>query len=109
MKLTDIVKELNLKLLTGLELPDREVSGGYVSDMLSDVIAHAREGNVWVTLQIHMNVIAVAGMKEISAVIIVNGRVPDEETLKKAEQENIPVLGTDMSAFEIVGKLYPLV
>ena len=108
MKLTDIVKELNLTVKSGADLLDREVSGGYVSDLLSDVLAHASTDNIWVTLQIHLNIIPIASMKDLAGIIIVNGRQPDAETLHKADTENIPILGTDMSAFRIVGKLYQL-
>ena len=108
MNLNEIVKKLNLDVKTGKNLLDRKVTGGYASDLLSDVLAHAEKNNIWVTLQIHLNIIPVASMKEISAIIIVNGRGPDKETLKKAEDEKIPVLGTEMRAFQVVGKLYQL-
>ncbi len=108
MKLRDIVEKLDLSIQSGSDFLDREVTGGYVSDMLSDVLAHASEDDIWVTLQIHLNIIAIASMKDISGIVIVNGRQPDEETLNKAHTEKIPVLGTDMSAFQVVGKLYQL-
>ena len=108
MKLTDIIDQLGLHVQAGAEYVDREVKGGYVSDMLSDVLKHASEGDVWVTLQIHLNVMAIAGMREIAAIIIVNDRQPDEETLEKATAEHIPVLGTHMNAYQVVGKLYQL-
>ena len=65
-------------------------------------------GDVWVTFQIHLNVMTIASMKEIAAIILVCGRRPDEETLQKAVAEKIPVLGTTMSAFQVVGELYQL-
>ena len=108
MKITDIAKSLKLDIISGDELLTRKVTGGYVSDMLSDVIAHARKGVIWITLQTHLNIIAVASMKEVSCIIIVNGRQPDEETMKKAEDEKIPILGTKMNAFQVAGKLYQL-
>ena len=108
MKIAELVKSLNLDILGGKELLNGEVTGGYVSDLLSDVIAHAKKGDIWVTLQIHLNIIPVASMKELSGIIIVNGRMPYVETLQKAEEEKIPVLGTKLNAFETVGKLYQL-
>ena len=108
MKLGDIVKQLGLDVKSGSDLLDKEVTGGYVSDILSDVLAHASEGDIWVTIQIHLNIIPIASMKEISGIIIANGRQPEEETLEKANAENVPVLGTNMSAFQVVGKLYRL-
>lgn len=108
MKLSDIVKGLNLSVKAGRTLPDREVTGGYAGDMLSDVLAHSRKGDIWVTLQVHLNIIPVASMKELAGIIIVNDRSPDEETLRKAEEENIPVMGTRMNTFQVVTGLYKL-
>jgi hypothetical protein len=108
MKLEEIVRKLKLDVISGDNLLDRKVTGGYMSDMLSDVIAHSKKGNIWVTLQTHLNIIPVASMKEVSGIIIVNRRQPDEDTLKKAREENVPILGTDMKAFQAVGKLYQL-
>ena len=104
--LKDIVEKLNLKIVSG-DL-NKEVSGGYSSDLLSDVIANAEKDNIWVTLQIHVNIVAVANLKEIAGIILVNGRQPEDATLIKAQQENIPIMLTDLSTFEIVGKLYEL-
>ncbi len=108
MKISEIIKELNLTVLSGKDLLEKEITGGYVSDMLSDVLANSKKGNIWVTLQTHLNVISVASIKELSGIIIVNGRKPDEDSLKKAEDEKIIVLSTNERSFQIVGKLYEL-
>ncbi len=86
----------------------RAVTGVYVSDLLSDVLAHAQEGELWVTLQIHPNIVAVAAMKELSGIVLVNGRTPEDETLEKANDEDLPVMTTEMRAFKLAGKLYGL-
>jgi serine kinase of HPr protein (carbohydrate metabolism regulator) len=106
--LKEIVKELNLKVVSAAGNLDKEVSGGYASDLLSDVIANSKKGNVWITLQTHQNIVAVATLKELVGIIIVNGRKPEEETLKKAEKENISTIVTKWPTFEIVGRLYEL-
>ena len=108
MKLNQVIKELELEVKFKVSNLDKEVSGGYASDLLSDVIANAKKGNIWITLQIHPNIIGVATLKELAGIIIVNAREPEEETLKKAEQENIPIMVTELPAFEITGKLYRL-
>ncbi len=108
MKLTDIIKSLDLKIKSGSDLLDREVTGGYVSDILSSVLTHAEQGNIWVTYQRHLNIVPIAGAKDISGIIVVSGRQIDKETLEKAEEEKIPILGTGMDAFQVVGKLYQL-
>ncbi len=84
------------------------MKGGYVSDLLSDVMAQSKEGDIWVTLQAHPNIIAVASLKELAGIVIVQGRKPEEETLKKAQNEEIPILVSDLQAFEIVGRLYQM-
>lgn len=109
MKIKEIIEKLQLKTLTGQKNLEVEVTGGYTSDLLSDVIANSKEGNLWITLQTHQNIIAVAKLKDLAGIIIVNNREPDEETLKKANEENVPVLCTDRIAFEISGKLYELI
>jgi len=106
MNLKDLVKEFNLEVKTGTAHLDGEVTGGYVSDLLSDVLAHAEEGVLWVTLHIHQNIVAVASHKGLSGIVLVYGRQPEKDTMAKAEEENIPILVSDLSAFELVGRLY---
>ncbi|MFZ6016771.1 MAG: serine kinase [Nitrospirota bacterium] len=106
MKLQEIVDSLSLEVKTASSNLTREVTGGYVSDLLSDVIANSKEGNIWVTLQTHQNIVAVATLKELSGIILVNNRNPDTETSKKAEEEGIPIMVSPLPAFELVGKLY---
>ncbi|UCE42635.1 MAG: serine kinase [Candidatus Aminicenantes bacterium] len=108
MKIKEIIEKLQLKALAGQANLDVDVSGGYTSDLLSDVIANSKEGNLWITLQIHQNTIAVARLKDLAGIIIVNNREPDDDTLKKANKENVPVLCSQEMAFEISGKLYEL-
>ena len=108
MKLADLVDQLNLEVRSAPNRLDQEVTGGYASDLLSDVIANSREGNVWVTLQIHQNIVAVASMKDLAGIILVSGREPEEDTVGKAEKESIPVMVTRLPAFELVGRLYGL-
>ena len=108
MKIKDIVKTLDLQVISGDELLEREVTGGYTGDLLSDVLANSKEGNLWITIQIHQNIIAVASSKELSGIIIVNGRKPEEETLKSAQIEKIPVIISNLLTYEVVGRLYEI-
>ncbi len=109
MNLNEIIEKLKLQVLTAQDKLDAEVSYGYTSDLLSDVIANSKEGNLWITLQTHQNIIAVAKLKDLAGIIIVNNRKPEEETLKKAEEENVPLITTEETAFNISGKLYQLI
>ena len=106
MKVSDLVRELNLTVFCGEAGLDAEISGGYTSDLLSDVMGHI--GMLWVTMQTHQNIVAVATLKDVAAVLIVNGASPDEETLEKGKEEDVPLLGTPLSAFEVTGKIYSL-
>ena len=108
MKLVDVVDRLGLQVRSARERLDRSVTGGYASDLLSDVLANGREGDIWVTLQIHQNIVAVASLKELAGIILVNGREPEEDTVEKAESEGIPVLVSGLPAFELVGRLFGL-
>ncbi len=108
MTLSDLAARLELTVFTsGLSL-DRPVLGGYAGDLLSDVIGHGRKNDLWLTMQVHPNIVAVAVLKDLAGIVLVGGRVPAAETLAQAEREKIPVLGTALPAFEIAGRLYAL-
>ncbi len=108
MNLKEMVDVLRLEVKSGSDRLESEITGGYVSDLLSDVLAHGREGNIWITLQIHQNIVAVATVKDLSGIILINGRVPEEDTIQKAEEEHLPIMVSDMSAFDVAGRLYAL-
>ncbi|MFH0844499.1 MAG: DRTGG domain-containing protein [Pseudomonadota bacterium] len=108
MTLDDIVKKLDLKVRTGASELNREVTRGYVSDLMSDVIAHGREGDLWITLQTHQNVVAVAVMKSLSGIILVNDREPQADTIQKAEAEFMPIMISGLPTFELVGRLFAM-
>jgi predicted transcriptional regulator len=106
MKVSEIVESLNLKVFSGKSGLDKEISGGYTSDLLSDVMGNAEAGTIWVTLQTHKNIMAIASLKELAAIVLVKNYEPEEDTLAMSESENIPILGTDSETFEITGQIY---
>lgn len=108
MNVAKITEALHLKVYSGEAGLQNEVAGGYASDLLSDVMGNAQAGNIWVTLQTHKNVMAIASLKDISAVVLVKGLEPDTDTLAQSNEEGIPILSTDQDAFTIIGKLYEL-
>ena len=108
MKLKEIADKLNLEVKSGSDQLEKEVKGGYVSDLLSDVLANAEDDDLWITLQIHPNIIAIASMKGLAGIVMIGGREPQEDTLAKAKEENIAVLLSKMPAFELCGKLYAM-
>lgn len=106
MKVSELVKKYDLRVFAGEECLDKEVSGGYVSDLLSDVMGNAAENEVWITLQTHQNVAAIASLKDLAAVVLVKNLEPDEETLERSREEGIPLLGTGLETFEMAGRLW---
>jgi hypothetical protein len=105
VKLTELIQKLNLSVRSAKGHLEREITGGYASDLLSDVLANGEEGNIWITLQIHQNIIGVASIKDLAGIILVNGREPEPQTVEKAEAENIPVMVSELPTFKLVGKL----
>jgi hypothetical protein len=105
MTLNDLVKELGLEVRAGGSALETEVRGGYASDLLSDVIAHGQPGDLWVTLQRHQNIVAVASLKRLAGIVLVNGREPEADTLQKAGAEGVPLLVSALPTFELVGRL----
>lgn len=108
MKLSGLISELQAQVQCCEDTLDREVSWGYSSDLLSDVMANAAKNCIWITLQTHPNIVAVASLVGMSAILISRGAVPDPETLNKAVKEKIAVLTTDLPTFEAAGKIYQL-
>lgn len=109
ISLKEIVENLGLEVRTCPEkIETTKVSGGYVSDLMSDVIANSNERDIWVTIQAHQNIVAIATLKELAGVIIANGKQPDPETIERATKENVPILLSKMTSFDVVGKLYEM-
>jgi len=108
MKVTDIVEKLELTVFSGHEGLGRVITGGYSSDLLSDVMGHAASGAAWVTIQTHRNVMAIASLRDLSAVIITGGETPGDDTMAQSNEEGVPVLGTILNTFELSGRLYSL-
>jgi hypothetical protein len=108
MRLDEICHQLQLEVRAAPGKLETEVTGGYASDLLSCVMAKAQAGHVWVTLQSHPNVVAVASLANLAGVIITEGMNPDAATIEKAEEEGIPILTTDLTTYTVVGRLFEL-
>ena len=108
MDIGTIAKALNLKVMSATDRMTNKVTGGYTGDLLSDVMANSHEGDIWITRQVHQNVVAIATLKEHAGVILVNSCEPAKDTLEKAIQEHVPILVSDLPAFELTGRIYSL-
>ena len=109
MNLQEIIDRLNLTVLTEprdftLIQPD----GGYTSDLLSCVMAGAKNNYLWITLQAHLNIVAVAALLDVAAIIITENAQPDSATISKANAQDIVLLSTARPTFEIDGKLWEM-
>jgi predicted transcriptional regulator len=87
--------------LTGIEL-----TGCYISDLLSDVLAYAQPGMLWVTIHTHRNILSVASMKDIAAILFTCGRKPEAAIIAEAVGKGIFLLSTSLSTYETAGKLW---
>ena len=108
MKLEEINRQLGLETQTGVDKLHVEVTGGYASDLLSCVMAKAQAGNIWITLQSHPNIVAVASLLNLAGIIITEGMTPEATTIEKAEKEGIPILTTPLTTYTVVGRLFEL-
>lgn len=109
MTLQEIIEQLDLTLLTEIRDFDQITpSSGYASDLLSCVMASAQKQAIWITLQAHVNVVAIGSLLELSAIIISEGATPDSETIAKANDEGVTLLMTDKPTYYVSGRLWEL-
>jgi hypothetical protein len=107
MRIQQIIEELKLDILTDPALiKEQAIQTGYASDMLSCVMAAAKDRSLWVTLQSHLNIVAVATLLNLSAIIITEGNIPEPAVIEKANQENVILLATQQNTFATVGELW---
>ncbi|MBN1484583.1 MAG: serine kinase [Chloroflexia bacterium] len=108
MKLNEICTELELEVRTAADKLDRQVRAGYASDLLSCVMARAQSGSVWITIQGHPNIVAVASLLNLAGIIVAEGVMPDEATVAKAEEEGVPLLTSPLTMYTLAGRLFAL-
>jgi serine kinase of HPr protein (carbohydrate metabolism regulator) len=106
MTTQELIEKIGLKPLSQFE--HREITGVFVSDMLSDVMANAKSGNLWLTVQTHKSIIPAANLVDISAIVVTNGKQVPQETVDLATRYKIAILSTGLPTFDLVGKLYGL-
>jgi len=109
MNLQKIIDQLKLTVLTeSRDFTGITPAGGYCSDLLSCVMAGAKKGDLWITLQAHLNIVAVAALNELAAVIITENAQPDAASIAKANQQGVILLSTPQSTYEVNGRLWEL-
>jgi hypothetical protein len=100
MKVSELVVLCGGRLLTQAG-GDNEISCGYTCDLLSHVMANGREGMAWITVQTHMNVVAVASLHDLACVIIPEGIEVEEIILRKADEEGVAIVSSSRTAYEL--------
>ena len=109
MNLADIIQKLNLTVLTTpKDFAAINVDGGYCSDLLSCVMAGAKPANLWVTLQAHINIVAVASLTDSAAIIITEDAQPEADVIEKANSQDVTLLSTPPGNYQVSGKLWDL-
>ena len=108
MLIKEIVEKRGLTVLVGAEHLDADVTGGYVADLLSCVIAGAKPHDLWVTLQTHVNIVAVASLKEVAGIVVAEGAIVPDATLEKATQQGVVMLCSPQPIYETVKQLVAL-
>ena len=106
MNVKELAQKFNLNVAAGQNELDRPIKGGYCGDLLSDVMANAPNGSIWLTVQTHQNIVAVAVLHEMAAIVLTGGQEPDQETIEKANEEGIPILMWPATAFELAGRVH---
>ncbi len=103
MKLQEIIQKAQLNALTNVE--ERDVEGVFISDMLSDVMAAAKPGALWITVQTHSNIVSAANLVDLAAVVITNGKEVPPATIDLANRYHVVILSSSLAAFELATKL----
>jgi len=103
-KLPSILSVVEARPLT--DLTEAELAGCYISDLLSDVLANAEPGVLWVTIHTHRNILSVASMKDIAAILFTCGRTPEAAIIAEAVEKDILLLSTPLNTYETAGKLW---
>ena len=104
MTVVQLADQLALTVFSAPE-PDREVTGGYMGDLLSWVMGRAQSGDAWITIMSNPNVAAVAALSDVACVILTENVQPDPDLLKKAETQGINLLGSQDSSFRAAAAL----
>ncbi|NBG88965.1 DRTGG domain-containing protein [Isachenkonia alkalipeptolytica] len=108
MKVKDLLKEENFRIIAGEEGIEKELQGVYIGDLLSWVMAHLQENEAWITIQSHVNVIAVGVLNDAACILLAEGASLDEDAKKKANEENLAVIETNLTAYELAVKVNKL-
>lgn len=105
MKLSELIKELNLTVLTAENYTDRKIGGCYIGDLLSWVMGRAKQNDVWITIMNNINIVAVASLADCACVLLCEGVSADGDVIGKADEEGIVILKSEKTAYELAAAI----
>jgi hypothetical protein len=105
MKISDLIEKLDLKLITRPDYTDKEVTGCYVCDLLSRVMSMAKQGDVWITVQTNLNIVAIASLTEAACIIVPEDIEVDYDTVLKANSKDVTILGSALDGYNLCVRL----
>lgn len=108
MKVNELIEKISLECVAGNDGLSNEITGCYIGDLLSLAMAKVEEGNIWITVQTNINIVAVASLKDVACIIISDGFLPDKNTAERADKEGIAIISAPDSAYELAKKLSEL-
>ncbi|MDP4117781.1 MAG: DRTGG domain-containing protein [Bacillota bacterium] len=107
--ISELIKNLDLNLLTDEDYEDKEITGVYIGDLLSWVMGKAQPGNVWITIMSNINIVAVASLTDVACILLTEGVVPDENVIKKANLQGVVVLASQKTSYELAKELHTVI
>ena len=101
MKVSELIEKLNLEILTSSDFTDRDITGCYIGDLLSWVMGKAKSGDAWITIMNNINIVAVAELTDVCCIILSEGVSAGEDIVKKADGEDIIILKSDKTSYDL--------
>ncbi len=106
MTVSELVEKLELKVYTGEALTkERSINGCYIGDLLSLAMSKVQMNSVWITIQTNVNIVAVASLADGACIIIADGFAPDDAAVERANEQDVIILGSELSAYDIAKQL----
>ena len=107
MRVNELARKLKLEQVTSAG-DDKEITGVYVCDLLSRVMSSCQEGDAWITVQTHMNILAVAELNGAACIIVPENITVNSDTVEKAWDRGISILSSGLNAYELCWKLHEI-
>ena len=108
LKIEDLVEKLELKVINEGGNEEQIISNVYICDLLSNVMAKGKAQTLWITIQTHQNIVAVASLLNFSAILLPEDLMLDAQALEKAKNEGLTILSSSKTAYALAGELYQL-